>query len=193
MSDTEEISEVLTPKQYRFCQEYIIDLNQTQAYIRAGYAETGAGQNASLLMNNHKIKATISKLQKDRAKRLELDADKVLAQISRLAFSDIRGIFDGADGLRRVAELDDDTAAAVQSIKVTKKPSGEQDEHGNQQYEDVVEYKLADKKAPLEMLAKHFELLVDKSKVESEVTGTVAVICPSKAPMPDDNGNRAES
>ena len=191
MSDIEEVNETLTPKQYRFCQEYIIDLNQTQAYIRAGYAEEGAAQNSSRLMANDKIKSKVAQLQADRAKRLELDADKVLAQISRLAFSDIRGIFEGADGLRKASELDDDTAAAITSIKVSKQSMGP-DPEGQPQYQDVIEYKLADKKGPLEMLAKHLELMVEKSKVEATHTGSVAVICPDKAPMPDDNGNRSD-
>ena len=168
-SDQDDITDSLNPRQVRFCQEYVIDLNQTQAYIRAGYSDEGAEHNASRLIRNDKVKAYISGLQRDKAKRLEITADKVLAEISRLAFSNVKGIFSSSDGLLRVAELDDDTAAAITSVKVTKKQAGV-DSEGRPEYEDVLEYKLADKKAPLEMLAKHLELLVDRSKVDMNIT-----------------------
>lgn len=158
----EEPASHLNSRQEAFCREYLIDLNATQAYIRAGYSEEGAGQAAHNLLKNTEISNRIAKLQADRAKRLEIDADKVLAEISRLAFSDIRNITNEGDSLLRLRQIDDDTAAAIQSVKVTTKKVGFGDEA---EYEDVTEYRLADKKGPLEMLAKHLGELTDKIEI----------------------------
>lgn len=179
MSQAVKKERPLNPRQIRFCQEYVVDLNVTQAYIRAGY-EVNSSESASAagskLLTDIRVKALVERLQKDKARRLEIDSDRVLAELSRLAFSNIKGIFDGSDGLLRVVDLDDDMAAAVQSVKVTKKPSGEQDENGNQQYEDVVEYKLADKKSALDLLGKHLELFVDRSKMDLNVTDETSML-----------------
>ena len=54
----------LTPKQARFAQEYLIDLNATQAAIRAGYSKNGAGQTAHNLLKNTEIAAAIQERRK---------------------------------------------------------------------------------------------------------------------------------
>lgn len=50
----------MTEKQKRFCDEYLISLNATQAAIKAGYSPEGAGRNADRMMKNDEIKAYIS-------------------------------------------------------------------------------------------------------------------------------------
>lgn len=148
----------LTPKQVEFCRQYIVDLNATQAYIRAGYSENGANVNAANLMANHSIQAVIARFARDRSLRTQTGADQVVSQLARLAMGDIRKIFTPTGHMRRIEELDDDTAAAIQSVKVTKKPSGEVDEDNRPIYEDVIEYKMADKKGALDLLGKHAAL-----------------------------------
>lgn len=152
----------LNPRQIQFCREYIVDLNMTQAYIRAGYSEEGAGNNASRLMSDDRIRSLCAKFAQDRALRTQTDADTVVSQVARLAKSDIRKIVHKSGALKRIEELDDDTAAALQSVKVTKRLSGEVDEEGRPIYEDVVEYKLADKKGALDLLGKHMALWLDR-------------------------------
>ena len=68
----------LTPKQDRFCQEYVVDCNATQAAIRAGYSKKTAGHKASALVVNNCIKQKIKELQKAQRKRLDYDADDVV-------------------------------------------------------------------------------------------------------------------
>ena len=68
----------LTAKQTRFCQEYVVDFNATQAYARAGYSETGAAQSASALLRNPKIQEELATLQAEDATRLELTHQVVL-------------------------------------------------------------------------------------------------------------------
>ena len=77
----------LTPKQKRFCEEYLIDLNATQAYMRAGYSGTGstATTNANRLLTNADIQAYIEKLQGKRQKRTEITADRVIQELAHIA------------------------------------------------------------------------------------------------------------
>lgn len=144
----------LNERQVAFCREYLLDLNATQAYIRAGYARDGAASSASKLLRNPKVAALIARMQADRAERVQIDADRVLAEVARLAFSDVRGIFAGRGALRPVVDLDDDIAAAVQSVKVVTR-AGAVDDEGNLVAEDVLEYKLADKRGSLKLLMDH--------------------------------------
>ena len=71
----------LTPKQQRFVEEYLIDLNATQAAIRAGYAKKSADVEGSRLLVNAKVSAAIAAAQAKRSERTEIDADYVLASI----------------------------------------------------------------------------------------------------------------
>lgn len=68
----------LTDKQQAFCEEYIVDLNATQAAIRAGYSEASARQIASDLLSKHDIQEQIQKHQDERSERVQVDADYVL-------------------------------------------------------------------------------------------------------------------
>lgn len=71
----------LNPKQERFCQEYVIDLNATQAAIRAGYSPKTAGEQASRLLTNVSVEAKVAELKWAQSKRLEISADYVLQTI----------------------------------------------------------------------------------------------------------------
>lgn len=68
-------------RQLRFCAEYILDLNATQAAIRAGYSPRGAKVQGHWLLTNPNLSGIIQKSVEGRAKRLEIDADKVLTDI----------------------------------------------------------------------------------------------------------------
>lgn len=74
-------------KRERFCQEYVKDLNATQAYIRAGYSKGGAGQSAGALLKNTEIQARITEIQAKVSTKLEITQEKVLADLehARLA------------------------------------------------------------------------------------------------------------
>ena len=72
----------MTPKQQRFVEEYLIDLNATQAAIRAGYSQNGAKQCASRLLTNVDIAAGIAEGQHAAAQRTEYSVDSVMAMLS---------------------------------------------------------------------------------------------------------------
>jgi len=77
----------LTPKQQSFVDEYLIDLNATAAYKRAGYAGEGnvAEASASRLLSTVKVRNAIDALKQERANRTQITADQVLKNIARLA------------------------------------------------------------------------------------------------------------
>lgn len=77
----------LTEKQKRFCDEYLIDLNATQAAIRAGYSPKGMNKRVTRMMANEGIMNYIQQHMKDREKRTEITQDKVLKELAAIAFS----------------------------------------------------------------------------------------------------------
>lgn len=81
------MSKKLTPKQERFCLEYLKDLNATQAYIRAGYKvkESVASVNASRLLANAKISARVEQLKAERSEKTRIDAEWVLKNLIQVA------------------------------------------------------------------------------------------------------------
>ena len=77
----------LTPKQQRFVEEYLIDLNATQAYIRAGYAvksEDVAAATASKLLRNAKVQEAIQEAQKKLSERTGITQEYVLSNIQKV-------------------------------------------------------------------------------------------------------------
>jgi len=108
----------LTPKQERFVAEYLIDLNATQAAIRTGYsAKTAASQGARLLKQGGVARA-VQAAQQARAVRTEITQDRVLQELARIAFFDIRRLYRADGSMKDPCELDADTAAALASIEV---------------------------------------------------------------------------
>ena len=78
----------LKNQQLRFCREYIIDCNGTQAAVRAGYAKHTAKQQGSRLLTNDDIKAEIMRLSKLVHKKLEISAERVLQELASIAFDE---------------------------------------------------------------------------------------------------------
>jgi len=114
----------LTPKQKRFCQEYLKDCNATQAYIRAGYRGSAdvAWAAASRLLGNVKVQAYIQELQQSRSQRTQIDADRVLTELAKIAFSNITDVLSFNQGgvtVKDSSELEPDITAALDSIECT--------------------------------------------------------------------------
>ncbi len=149
----------LTPKQQRFVAEYVIDLNGTQAAIRAGYAPGSAEVQASRLLSNAKIASAVAKAKQSVAERLGITAERVLTEYARLAFLDIRKVFTAEGNLKPIHDIDDDTVAAISGLEVEDlyEGKGQDREHVGRLHK----IKLSDKKAALDSLAKHIGLLKD--------------------------------
>ena len=76
----------MTKKQQLFCEEYLIDLNATQAAIRAGYKPESAGSVGSENLKKPEIRARIDKAMAERSKRTGVNADRVVRELARVAF-----------------------------------------------------------------------------------------------------------
>jgi phage terminase small subunit len=83
----------MTPQQEAFVREYLIDLNATQAAIRAGYSAKTAGSQGERLLKNVEIAEAIKEAQAKRAERTEITADRVLQEYARIAFYNPGRIF----------------------------------------------------------------------------------------------------
>lgn len=142
-------SKSLTIKQQLFCEEYLIDLNATAAYRRAGYSganKKAAEVNANRLLKNDKVQAYIQELREERRKKIQLQADDIAYQLKAIAFTNIANIltFNNEEVIiKDISEIDSVTLSAIQSISI----------RGGR-----VEIKMADKVAALKTLATMFGL-----------------------------------
>lgn len=176
----------LNARQQRFCDEYLIDLNATQAAIRAGYTEKYANTNAPKLLQNTTIQAYIEKRKQDRVERTEITQDMVLYELANIAFSnvaDYAGIVekdvmvehegteipvldnDGNPVKYRTVEpvlTADLTENQKRALAVIKKGR------------DGFEIKTYDKIRALELLGKHLGMFTDKVEVSGEVNNPMA-------------------
>jgi phage terminase small subunit len=108
----------LTKKQARFIEEYLIDLNATQAAIRAGYSVKTAGEIGHENLKKPQIQVEIDKAIKARSKRVQITQDRVLKEYACLAFFDPRKMFNDNGSLKLLKDMDDDTAAALSSFEI---------------------------------------------------------------------------
>lgn len=149
----------LTPKQAAFVAEYLIDLNASAAARRAGYSEKTAGAIGDKLLKKAEIQESLSAAMKARANRTEITQDRVLQELGRIGFSDLRCYFHDDGSLKPIHELDDDAAAALSGVKVVTTSVGEDVLY-------VKEIKLWDKKGGLELIGKHLKMFTEKVEVD---------------------------
>lgn len=159
----------LTHKQQAFVDEYLIDLNATQAAIRAGYSKKTAGQIGEQNLKKLEIAAAIQEEMDKRGTRTEITADRVLEEIAKLAFFDPRKFFNSDGSPIPIQDLDDNTAMALSGIDVLEEFEGSGNDRVFVGY--TKKFKLTDKKASLELLGRHLKLFTDKV----EHTGKIEV------------------
>lgn len=148
----------MTPKQERFVAEYLIDLNATQAYIRAGYSESGAAQAAEKLLRNAEITAAVEAGRAKLMAKTNITAERVLQEMGRLAFSDVRNLFNADGSLKPLHTLTPEDSACIAGLEVIIKNA----EAGDGHMDKVHKIKVWDKSKNLENLAKHLGLFVEK-------------------------------
>lgn len=154
----------LSPKQKRFCEEYMIDLNATQAAIRAGYSVKTAGQIGEQNLKKLDISRKIEQLQAERSRRTGITADRVLQELAKIAFVNPMDVIDTETV--SVKSTDPDDTAAIASVRQKTFPTMA----GKTGIER--EIKLYDKVKALELLGKHLGLFTDKI----DLNGNVPVI-----------------
>lgn len=155
----------LTPRQALFVAEYRKDLNATQAAIRAGYTAKKANVAGADLLSNPNIAKVLAQETQKALDEVGIDATRVLREIGRLAFSDVRSLFDSSGNLKPLHTLKDAEAAAIAGCEVIVKNAQAGDGH----MDTVHKIKVWDKPKNLEMLAKHLGLLIEKVNHSGEV------------------------
>lgn len=152
----------LTKKQQTFVDEYLIDLNATQAAIRAGYSSHTAKDIGCENLSKPNIRACVDKAMAERSKRTGVNQDRVIRELAKIAFVNAANLINFKCASVEEDATEDDTAA-IQSVKVKITPS----EDG-----DIIEreVKLYDKRAALVDLGKHLGMFIDRLDINLPIT-----------------------
>ena len=165
----------LYTKQGLFVREYLIDLNATKAAERAGYSKRTAYSQGQRLLQHAAVRDEIQALMDKRATKLEITAERVLAELALIGFANMLDyIAVGENGAARVdlSKLTREQAAAINEITVEEftERTGE-DGDGKPIFENVrrTKFKLSDKRAALVDLGRHLKLFTDKVQLDGEL------------------------
>lgn len=170
LNSLELAREKLSLRQQRFCEEYVVHFVGAKAARVAGFSEKTAGQQSyTMLKENENVKDYINQLVVAQSRRTEVDSDKVVQELAKIGFSNIKSFYDNDGKLRTVNDLDGVQSAAINSMKETTF----KDSEGASRV--VREYKLHDKLGALRELGSHLGIYdkdktKDISKVELSVT-----------------------
>lgn len=144
----------LSDRQRKFVGEYLIHLNATKAAVRAGYSPRSAADIGHALRRHPTVMSAIADAMAERERRTQVTADRIVTELARIAFADIRSFATWGDNgteLRPLAEISPDDAAAIAEIYGPGKAGGRP------------KLKLHDKRAALELLARHMGLVGTRS------------------------------
>lgn len=169
----------MTDKQARFCEEYLIDLNATQAAIRAGYNEKTAYSMGQRLLKNVEVQREIQKAMGNRSKRTEVTQDWVLSELLKIAAADRGGIAQVVTKEWTEDIVDEETGETRQVSHVAQcvqvKNTGDLDESQRAALAGVEETKYGikvstyDKVKALELLGKHLGMFTDKMQLSGQL------------------------
>lgn len=168
MSATAGPGASLSAKQERFVEEYLVDLNATQAAIRAGYSKKSAHVQGPRLLGNARVSTAIASAKADRSRRSEITQDMVLAELAKVGFSDPRNVFSAMGGIVEPQDWGDNTAGAISSVEVVRRQSGEHDEDGRPLIEHVHKIRFWDKISALEKIGKHLGMFEGQGQGEEK-------------------------
>jgi phage terminase small subunit len=155
----------MTNKENSFCQEYIIDFNGTQAAIRAGYSKNSARQIAAQLLSKLNIQARINELLEERKERVEVKQDRVIYEMSKMAFSNIKDYLN-EDGSIDLSKIDDYNSSQIQEVTEDITTGGTDDAPWERIKRKI---RLHDKVKNLELLGKHLNMYRENINLSGEV------------------------
>jgi len=151
----------LEPRQIRFCEEYVVDHNGTQAAIRAGYSKKTANEQAARLLANVSVKAHIADLQEDLRNKTSLTAELIIEELRSLGFWSIKDFLDEDNSVTDLKKMTKAQLRPVVGIKVTETVIGDV-------REVKTELKMADKRASLVDLGRHLGIFKEDNKQKSQ-------------------------
>lgn len=146
----------LSEQRQRFVEEYLIDLNGTQAAIRAGYSVKTAQEQSSRLLSNVMVQEAISKAMAARSRRTGVNQDRVVLELAKLAFVKMTDVVDSNGRIREDAT--DDDLSCIESIKFKESDN----EFGGSVEREV---KIGSKLKALELLGKHLGMWNERMNV----------------------------
>lgn len=152
----------------RFADKYFETLNGTQSAIYAGFSEDTAKQQAWQILQREDVQEYLTNLKLELSEKTGISQQKVLNEIAKIAFADIRNYYTGDDKLKPITDLDDNEAAALASVKTYEEYSQREAIGINK------EIKLYDKLGGLEKLARHLGLY-EKDNEQSKNTIAINV------------------
>lgn len=147
----------MTKKQKKFIEEYLIDLNATQAAIRAGYSPDTAGSIGSENLKKPEIRVRIEKAMAERSKRTGINQDRIIEELAKIALLNPKNLINFEEATVKEEATEDDLAA-ISSIRVKCFPT--KDGEGIER-----EVKMYDKAKALELLGRHLGMFKDKVEV----------------------------
>jgi phage terminase small subunit len=179
-----ELKRPLTGKQQLFVAEYLVDLNATQAAVRAGYSGMTARKIATENLSKPVIKAAIAAAMAARIHRIEVTADKVVQEIALVGFADYSDFVTidesgmvTAIPLEKLAEGKSRIIKKVKDKRVIRSTKGtESNPDGDQILDATFEFELCDKMKALELLARHMGLLNDKTEVDMKQSVIIEIV-----------------
>lgn len=152
----------LTPRQRLFASEYLVDLNATQAAVRAGYSRKNADQIGNQLLGKAIVAKAIQDAMTKREKRTEITQDMVIAQLAKVAFADIKDF----------VSWDDEGIKIQDSAKVDGTLLNEVSENISELGGRTIKVKRHDAMKALELLGRHLGMFNDKMHVAMQAQVT---------------------
>jgi len=145
-----------------FCHEYVASRFRGRiAAIAAGYSEENAHQQSWVLKQRPEVRDRIAELSQKALTAADVTAERIVMEAARIAFSDIRQVFDDEGNLLPIHQLSDDAAAALESIEIDTKMEEEMDEDGNKKFTTIrtAKIKRAPKLAALRLLMEYKKMI----------------------------------
>ncbi|NRN30580.1 terminase small subunit [Photorhabdus heterorhabditis] len=159
----------LTTKQRMFSHEYIVDLNATQAAIRAGYSAKRASEMGYSLLKNPLVNQLIDQLKQERVQQLGVDAGYVLLRLVEIDRMDIADIMHTDMSLKQVHEWPATWRRYLSGFDLAEMFEGRSDER--ELVGMLKKIKWPDKVKNLELLGKHIGVQAFRENVKTELTG----------------------
>ena len=165
MGKKTKITKKLTKQQRRFVDEYMIDLNATQAAIRAKYGKKNAGTVGPRLVRKSHVAKEIQKRMDRRSKRTEIKADEIVEQLNEIRNLKIGALVDKNGALLPIKQWPDAVQRCVTSIDVQEEFTGSGKDRKSIGYTKKI--RIESRIKSLELLARHLGML--NTKVELDV------------------------